>query len=456
MNISKTFTSRIPRAILIVVCLCFLILPLHSAAPPSGASDRNLPHVRLIPDPLISLSPEDGPAHAILVEKDTQRVMLYEYKDTFSLRHEFPCSTGEVAGRKQKSGDRKTPEGVYFFTRAFHKKDLGPIYGNRAFVMDYPNLLDRKFKRDGNNIWLHGSDKPLKPRDSNGCIVMNNDDLEVLSLYIQLNRTPIIVVQKLDMVLAKSRLADKKSLTSFLNDWKTAFVKGDWTGFSACYSEPDGELDALWRVWDRTRTTWQHAKIPFDITLQDLTIMKGNPCVVALFDHVIHLDRQVTAVGTKKLFLEKDGETWKIGGEVYQPGDPDHGANRPLVDALSYLGRLDTDRKEITDLVAEWADAWSSKDIRRYAACYAPDFQSRELDLRDWIRYKETLNRLYDSIRVHIEDLKIEQGPEQSTVTFLQRYDSSRYQAVGTKRLQLKRIRGAWKIYGETWQRIHD
>ena len=74
--------------------------------------------------------------------------------------------------------------------------------------MDYPNFSDRKFEREGNNIWLHGSDKPIKPRDSSGCIVMNNDDLEVLSQYIPLNRTPIIVAQKLDMIPATIRLKD--------------------------------------------------------------------------------------------------------------------------------------------------------------------------------------------------------------------------------------------------------
>jgi murein L,D-transpeptidase YafK len=450
-----TSTSRVFRAIIAFICQYFLIFTLFPLGLASGASEQHPSLAKLIPDSLISLGSEDGRACAILVEKDSQSLMVYEHKDTLSLKHEFPCSTGEVAGKKQKSGDRKTPEGVYFLTKAFEKRHLSVTYGNRAFVMDYPNLLDRKFGRGGYNIWLHGSNKPIKSRDSNGCVVMANDDLETLARCIELNRTPIIIKQELNMVQAESQLADKKDLTSFLEDWQTAFVTGDRAKYSACYSKPSGDLDILWRVWDRVRTTWQRAQIPFDMKLQDLALVRDNPCVVALFDQATSVGTHVSVVGTKKLFLEKNGKTWKIIGEEYQPGDSDHGSNGLLVTALNRLDRLQRDHRAIADLVAEWADAWSSKDIRQYRVCYDPDFRVRGMDLKAWIGYKERLNRRYDSIRVWIGDLKIQQGPERSTVTFLQRYHSSGHQSVGIKCLRLKRIGGAWKIHRETWHTIH-
>lgn len=446
-----TSTSKLFWAIPILIrryCLIFALFPVALA---SGASEQQ---AKLVPDSLISLSSECNPACAILVVKDTQSLMVYEYKDGFHLKYQFTCSTGEASGNKKRSGDRKTPEGVYFFTKAFKKRDLSPIYGNRAFVIDYPNLLDRKLKRGGNNIWLHGSNKPIKSRDSNGCVVANNDYIETLARCIRLNRTPIIIKEKLVMVPAERQLADKESLTRFVDDWKTAFVTGDRTKYSASYSKPPKDLDTLWSTWDQTRTAWQDDQIPFDMKLRNLTLVRGNPCVVALFDQVINLDQHVRTVGTKKLFLEKDDKTWKIVGEACQPYDSDHEANRLLVTALNRLDRLRTDQKEIADLITEWADAWSSKDIRRYRACYAPDFRSGGMNLKTWIRYKEKLNRHYDSIRVCVEDLKIEQGPERSTARFLQRYDSSVYQSVGMKHLRLKRIGGAWKIYQEAWHRI--
>jgi murein L,D-transpeptidase YafK len=451
-----TSTSSISRIVQILVCQYVLILALFPVVLASGVPEHQLPRAGLVPDSLIGFSPEDGPAYAVLVEKDTQRVMVYEYRDTFRLKHQFSCSTGEVAGKKEKSGDRKTPEGIYFFTRAFDRRYLTPTYGNKAFVMDYPNLFDRKLNRGGYNIWLHGSNKPIRSRDSNGCVVMNNGDLKALARHIELNRTPIIIKKKFNMVSAESQLADKKSLTNFLEDWQAAFVKGDRAGYSTYYNEASEAFDALWSQWNRVRPTWQHAQIPFDMTIQNLTLLRGNPCAVALFDEVIHMDRHVCTVGTKKLFLEKNGKTWKIVDEVYQAGDSDQGANGPLLIALNRLDRVRTAHTAIADLVAEWADAWSSKDVRRYRACYAPDFRARGMDLKAWIRYKERLNRRYDSIRVSIEDLKIEQGIERSTATFLQRYASSRHESVGIKRLRLKYIGEAWKIYRETWQKTPE
>jgi murein L,D-transpeptidase YafK len=362
-----------------------------------------------------------------------------------------------VPGKKQQAGDRKTPEGVYFFTKVFAEKDLAPIYGIKAFVMDYPNFMDRKFERGGNNIWLHGSDKPIKPRDSKGCIVMNNDDLAVVAGYIQLNRTPIVVAQELSMVPSESRVSDKESLTGFLNDWKWAMVDQNRARFSACYSKPHGDPDVLTRAWDRIGTARRRDRIPVTMSLRNVTLLKGGPGVVALFDEVICLGRRVTAGGTRKLFLEKYEEAWKIEGEEFQPSyQEDHGVDTPLVTALNRLDRLFTDRQALIELVAEWSDAWSSKDIGRYRAFYAPDFQAGGKDLDAWIRDKARLNRRYDSIRVSIEDLKIELEPRKSAVSFLQRYHATGYQAVGIKQLQLKRIGETWKIHRENWERLHE
>jgi murein L,D-transpeptidase YafK len=441
------------------VSRCLLILAAISLVPEalaSSASGRQLPYLRLVPDSLISLSAEPGTAHAIFVEKATQTLTVYEFTDMLFLKHRFPCSTGEVSGKKQQSGDRKTPEGVYFFTKAFAEKELAPIYGSRAFVMDYPNFADRKFKRGGDNIWLHGSDKPIKPRDSNGCIVMNNDDLEVLARYIQLNRTPITVVEKLNLVPPQSQRSGKESLMGFLNVWKWAMVNEDWRRFRACYGKPYGDPDVLRRAWDRMGKARQHAEVPFSMSLRNMTLLGANADVVALFDEVICLGQQVTAMGTKKLFLEKQEGAWKILGEEYQPCDQDHDGDTPLIAAINNMHRLYVDRQALTELVAEWADAWSSKDIGRYRACYASDFQAGGRDLDAWIRDKERLNTRYDSIRVSIEDLKIELKPQQSTATFLQRYYATGYQAVGIKELQLKRIGETWKIHRENWESLPE
>jgi len=456
---TPTYASKHFRAVVMFLSLCLLSLTgitLIQGTLPSSAYSEDLPELQLIPDSLVGLSSENGPAYAIVVEKETQTLTLYQFNGTFSLKYRFPCSTGEVTGEKLESGDRKTPEGVYFFTRQFSKRHLAPIYGSGAFVMDYPNFMDRKYKRSGNSIWLHGSDKPIKPRDSNGCVVLNNDDLDVLARYIQLNRTPIVVVKKMNLVSPPVQLLTKKNLGDFLSDWKMALVNGDLDKFTACYSQPHGDPDVIRKAWDHIQTARQRSQIPLNVNFENMALLRANSDVVVLFDQVMHIDRRVTPVGTKKLFLEKQGKAWKILREEYQPHDPRFVGSTPLIAALNDLERLFADRIVLAELVSEWVDAWRSKDIERYRSFYAPDFQGGGWDLDAWIRNKERLNRLYDSIQISIEGLDIKLEGDKSTLTFLQRYNSTGYQAVGMKHLEMKRIGDKWKIYRENWEKINE
>jgi murein L,D-transpeptidase YafK len=79
------------------------------------------------------ISPKADPHHVVLVEKATQRLFVYEFAGDYNLVATFKCATGESPGDKEASGDRKTPEGVYFFTRAVGERYLSPTYGARAF-----------------------------------------------------------------------------------------------------------------------------------------------------------------------------------------------------------------------------------------------------------------------------------------------------------------------------------
>ena len=84
---------------------------------------------------------EQTPSYAFLVDKSAQRLHLYRQEaDGPKLVKTFVCATGENSGGKKIRGDKRTPEGVYFFTRVIESKNLSSIYGIRAFPMDYPNL----------------------------------------------------------------------------------------------------------------------------------------------------------------------------------------------------------------------------------------------------------------------------------------------------------------------------
>jgi len=411
---------------------------------------RAAPHRTLIPESLIQLDC-NAPGYALVVEKKTQTIWVYACDGTYRQLHRFPCSTGEAAGKKERPGDRKTPEGVYFFTASFEKKYLSSTYGNRAFVMDYPNLLDRLSGRSGDNIWLHGTNKQLRPRDTNGCVAVENGNIDILARYIRLNDTPIIIKKELNMVPPGQHAACTESLRQFVADWRRAFLSADKATHASFYTEPSPALQKVWAVWEPLHQEWSRTETGYDMELRNIAVARANPCLVVLLDQSVRLGDYRATVGRKKLFVEQQDDQWKIVGETYQGVRQAGGSQDPLVLSLQRLGTLRTDYKAVAERVAEWADAWSAKDIERYRACYSEDFRGRGMNLPAWIRYKDRLNKQYDFIDVNVEDLQIEQNGDRSTATFVQRYHSSGHKSVGSKRLRLKRTDGEWKIERERW-----
>ena len=161
------------------------------------------------------------------MEKETQQLFLYSCTGTFQEILRLNCSTGRVSGAKMVEGDNKTPEGIYFFTKIHENSELAPIYGIRAFVSDYPNFTDRSEGRGGSAIWLHGTNKILRDRDSSGCVALENENVEKLTQYITLNRTPLIIAQKLSYTPNDPAMTE--ALQKFLSDWNNAVQSGSYS-----------------------------------------------------------------------------------------------------------------------------------------------------------------------------------------------------------------------------------
>jgi lipoprotein-anchoring transpeptidase ErfK/SrfK len=155
---------------------------------------------RRVPAAVIALPPN---RYAVLVEKQTQQVYVYRSgTDAQNLVPVFEatCSTGEMPGPKQVEGDKKTPEGIYFVLEVFDEKHLTPVYGSRALTTDYPNFFDQQQGKTGYAIWIHGTDKALKPMDTNGCVALENPDVAALARYVTPHVTPVIIQEKIQTI----------------------------------------------------------------------------------------------------------------------------------------------------------------------------------------------------------------------------------------------------------------
>lgn len=454
------------KTLVMGVGVVFLVLVggIVSAAPPK---DDGLEH---IPDVLVSFAPEKGNEYAVIVEMSTQTLFLYGFDGRFKTVYRMRCSTGEVPGAKSRSGDKKTPEGVYFFIKEHEEKDLSPIYGSRAYPMDYPNLMDRIAARDGNSIWMHGTNKPLKPRDSNGCIALENKNIDKLSKFITLNRTPIIVTDTLNYIPVSKTIEISQAVHDFLSQWRLAMENGTYHEYLMFYDQGYIPDISWWLDWIHIKKGTGAVSATLSVDLKKVMILKHRDIYVALFDQTVKSLQQESYAGTRKLFFKNINGQFKIVGDVYQasPGNQPKGlekanplvaaghivSRQPEVVASKKIEKIPRQDVDIQNLIEGWLSAWSSKDIKKYGSYYAKNFKSQGgASLQSWLDYKNRLNRKYDYIKVSQRNLVVQNRSGRRIATFVQNYDSNRLKTVGTKQLVFVREDGQWKIYREIWKK---
>ena len=457
---------RILIVLLLLFCLCNTV----------GASTGNGKTLDRIPDVLVSFDPDGGAEYAIVVEKESQQLFVYAFDGVFREVLRFQCSTGKTDGPKSVLGDSRTPEGIYYSDREYEKKDLSSTYGSRAFPVDYPNILDRIAGKSGNSIWLHGTDKPKKPKDTNGCVVLADSDIDMLSKYIRFNRTPVIIADKLNFVPVGSMKRTGESIHEFLSGWFDSIRNGTYQEYVKFYDYDYVPDITWWSEWNAERKKYYSGKKSFSVIPKWVSVVGYKGIYSVLFEQIAKTGDKESFAGIRKIFVSNRGGEFKIIGEEYLPADKDRkaGADKnPLIAAFGNLnnapGRNQQPREDqkngrerekqpakdqaIAEAINGWLKAWSSRDIGMYGSYYAKDFRSQGMDRRSWLKHKEQIYRKHDYINVSIEKPVIRPGRNVSRASFIQIYKSSGLNNTGLKELVLKLEEGKWKIFRETWRK---
>ena len=160
---------------------------------------------------------------------DTSRATLIVYENVNGEPRyvtDFYITIGKLGTEKVSEGDKRTPIGVYFIKAELPKSKLADMYGSGAYPLSYPNEWDRKNKRTGSGIWLHGTPSDTysrPPRASDGCVVLANDDLERLAPYLQVGITPVIITNRMDWRGERDQ-GERDALLQAIEQWR-----GDWS-----------------------------------------------------------------------------------------------------------------------------------------------------------------------------------------------------------------------------------
>jgi ketosteroid isomerase-like protein len=161
-------------------------------------------------------------------------------------------SIGQNGDGKQKSGDRRTPLGIYFVTEQLDTSRMHEKYGASAFVLDYPNVLDKQSGKTGDGIWVHGVDArggKRPPLDTDGCIALPNEDLAEMAALFRSNTTPVLVGRELKWSDPGEIEALRLELEAAIAAWAASLKRGDMQAHLALYGED-------FRHWTMNKPDW--------------------------------------------------------------------------------------------------------------------------------------------------------------------------------------------------------
>jgi len=229
----------------------------------------------------------------------------------------YPCSTGENSGPKTRKNDRKTPEGIYFVTRAYEEEELTPIYGVYAFPLDYPNPFDKMEGKKGYGIWFHGLNKPLRPNDSNGCIAMNNWDIADLAHYIRIGETPVVITQRLEIASSYRLDLEASLLKNLIGDWRKAWQSKEIERYMSHYHSSFRSEGKSWDPWKTHKAKLATLYEEIQVAIQDMWIFQNDGLAMALFYQHFKAPG-FESFGKKRLYLRQNSTEWKIIGEFYR------------------------------------------------------------------------------------------------------------------------------------------
>ena len=130
-----------------------------------------------------------------LIYIDKQELTLCLYDSLGILVKEYPIACGKNLGHKKKEGDCKTPEGSFIISQIQNSKRWGhDFHDGKGFIKYAYGPWFIRLKTGFNGIGIHGTHDPesIGTRATEGCIRLNNEDLNELKSLVQLGM-PVLI-----------------------------------------------------------------------------------------------------------------------------------------------------------------------------------------------------------------------------------------------------------------------
>lgn len=261
---------------------------------------------------------------ALLVDKSANRMYVFsrnQYGELVEDINDYYITTGKLTGDKSTKGDLRTPEGVYFVTSWISPNKLPEKYGIGAFPVNYPNELDKHNGKTGHGIWLHGTDKGYysrPPRDSEGCVVLTNIDLEALKSEIKPGLTPVVITNKVDWVDRVTWNKERESLLQAVENWRVDWESMNVNKYLSHYGKNFWSSSHTYKSWSVRKRLISKNKTYQAVKFSDLSVLlypkksNDNTQIAVVRLHQDYKSNNFNSEMYKRLYLTRQNKEWKI------------------------------------------------------------------------------------------------------------------------------------------------
>jgi murein L,D-transpeptidase YafK len=274
-----------------------------------------------IPKAFVSLGAVES-TYGIIVEKLHHRLSVFklDQEGQYQLVKTYRAITGKDPNDKKTRGDFRTPEGIYFVSGRLKDDVLPPKYGRGALTLDYPNIFDLQRRKSGSGIWIHGTDDPKRlqnPYDTEGCVVVSNEDYMELLSYITPFEVPIVITKEMETVAQNQIHEPKAKALEMIESWKTNWQTSEFDNYMNHYSKSFRSLGMSKQNWERYKTSLSQTRAG------DIRIQLSDPIIVSFEDQLLAVflqryeSKEHSDYGRKFLYLKWEGDKYRIIAEKW-------------------------------------------------------------------------------------------------------------------------------------------
>ncbi len=273
------------------------------------------PPAQALPRQFLDIPPSTR--HAIAVDASRSRMYLFENdaKSGMRLVSDHYVSVGKFGIDKKLEGDQRTPLGAYFITSRLTPPQVKDFYGVGALTLNYPNEYDRRRGKTGSGIWLHGVpavNYARTPQSTDGCVVLANDDMNLLLRNVAPRRTPVVIVPHIEWVPIGGVARERDAARTLVEQWRQARSRGDVSKLSAFYSKQFSSGGADLAQWVKALDKDVRAARGRELELKEMSILSwrdSGEVLIVTFGEVL---KGELSGPTKRQYWGREGGQWKI------------------------------------------------------------------------------------------------------------------------------------------------